>query len=118
MRVKIIKNARHGKQRQVAFAIICDGIQKDRVFLVFLAGEFMAIWWNELPRERESVKREGAERERGLNLVCCRVQMFVTASGSILTFTRSNSKMRICNLRKYPYWVRFLHFYLGVFEVV
>lgn len=42
--------------------------------------------------------------------------MFVTASGSILTFTRSNSKMIIFHLRKYP--VRFLHFYLGVFEVV
>lgn len=56
MRVKIIKNARHGKQRQVGFAILCDGIQKDRVFLVFLAGEFMAIWWNELPRERKRIE--------------------------------------------------------------
>lgn len=29
-------------------------------------------------------------RKRGLNLVCCKVQMFVTASDSILTFTRPN----------------------------
>lgn len=40
-----------------------------------------------------------------MNLVCCRVSnVCYTASGSILTFTRSNSKMRIFNLRKYPYF--------------
>ena len=77
--------------------LACSFFSKTSLLEIFLYREL----------ERESVKREGAERERGLNLVCCRVQMFVTASGSILTFTRSNSKMRICNLRKYPYWVRF-----------